>query len=132
MRALIVPTFGDARVVQLPNRPELEHRTIQELIGCGTVEVRQLATDLTMWLDEEAALRPVPPELNRAAMRIGAAFGDPRRFVGTVIYGGGPGRRGDTTSLADTRLSELAEHLDHVGVNVAVEVPAARNGSPQR
>lgn len=124
----MVPTFGDARVVQLPHRPELEQRTIHELIGCRIVEVLQLATDLTMWLDEEATVRPVPAVPNRAAMRIGAAFGDPRRFVGTVVYAGGPSRRGDTTNLSDARLAELAEHLDHVGVTVAVEVPAARTG----
>ena len=85
-RALLLPVSGDARVVRLPGRDELTRLcTIYVLIGCRYAEVVPLAADVTMWLDEEATLRPGPAEPSRPAMLIGAALGHADRYVGTAV-----------------------------------------------
>lgn len=127
MRALVLPMSGDARVVRLPQRPELEQlRVIYDLIGCRYVQILRLTADLTMWSDEEATTRPVPPEPNRPAMLIGVAFGHAERYVGTVVYTG-LDRRGDTTGLSDAQLATLAGLLDRIGVRIADELQTARD-----
>jgi hypothetical protein len=73
VRALLLPVAGDARVVRLPGRDELERlHTIYDLIGCRYAEEVPLAADVTMWLDEEATLRPGPTEPSPPVMLIGA------------------------------------------------------------
>lgn len=95
--ALLLPTTGDARVVHLPRRSELEQlRAIYTLLGCHYVQEVQLAPDVTTWLDEEPMLTPVPPPPNRAAMVLGGAFGRGHLYVGTVVFTGGSNARGDT------------------------------------
>ena len=85
-RALLLPVSGDARVVHLPGRDELARLcTIYDLIGCRYAEVVPLAADVTMWLDEEATVRPGPVEPSRPAMLIGAALGHADRYVGTAV-----------------------------------------------
>ena len=82
-RALLLPVSGDARVVRLPGRDEPARLcTVYDLIGCRYAEVVRLAADVTMWLDEEATLRPDPAEPSRPAMLIGAALGHTDRYVG--------------------------------------------------
>ena len=73
-------------LVRLPRRDELARLcTIYDLIGCRYAEVVPLAADVTMWLDEEATLRPDPAEPSRPAMLIGAALGHTDRYVGTAV-----------------------------------------------
>ena len=70
----------------MPGRDELTRLcTIYDLIGCRYAEVVPLAADVTMWLDEEATLRPDPAEPSRPAMLIGAALGHTDRYVGTAV-----------------------------------------------
>ena len=119
MRALVLPTSGDARVVQLRDGSDNDAlRTMYELIGCRYVDVLQLAGDLIMWLDGEGHRRPVPRERNRPAMLLGAAFDQSQVYVGPVIYTGGADRHGNTKGLSDGRLAELARLPDKARVSV--------------
>ena len=118
-RALLLPVSGDARVVRLPGRDELARLSaIYDLIGCRYAEVVPLAADVTMWLDEEATVRPGPVEPSRPAMLIGAALGHADRYVGTAVFTGGSNQRGDTQGLSDARLTTLTDLLDRAGVRV--------------
>ena len=116
---------GDARVVRLPGRDELTRLcTIYDLIGCRYAEVVPLAADVTMWLDEEATLRPGPAEPSRPAMLIGAALGHADRYVGTAgtaVLTGGSNQRSDTRGLSDARLTTLTDLLDRAGVRVVTD-----------
>ena len=121
-RALLLPVSGDARVVRLPGRDELTRLcTIYDLIGCRYAEVVPLAADITMWLDEQATLRPGPAEPSRPAMLIGAALGHADRYVGTAVLTGGSNQRSDTQGLSDARLTTLTDLLDRAGVRVVTD-----------
>jgi len=84
-------------------------------------EVVPLAADVTMWLDEEATLRPGPAEPSRPAMLIGAALGHADRYVGTAVFTGGSSQRSDTQGLSDARLTTLTDLLDRAGVRVVTD-----------
>jgi hypothetical protein len=116
----LLPVSGDARVVRLPGRDELTRLlcTIYDLIGCRYAEVVPLAADNTMWLDEEATLRPGPAEPSRPAVLIGAALGHTDRYVGTAVFTGGSNQRGGTQGPSDARLTTLTDLLDRAGVRV--------------
>ena len=121
-RALLLPVSGDARVVRLPRRDELTRLcTVYDLIGCRYAEVVPLTADITMWLDEEATLRPGPVEPSRPAMLIGAALGHTDRYVGTAVLTGGSNQRSDTQGLSDARLTTLTDLLDRAGVRVVTD-----------
>ena len=92
---------------------------IYDLIGCRYAEVVPLAADITMWLDEQATLRPGPAEPSRPAMLIGAALGHADRYVGTAVLTGGSNQRSDTQGLSDARLTALTDLLDGAGVRVS-------------
>ncbi|HEY5115209.1 MAG TPA: hypothetical protein VIJ00_06775 [Nakamurella sp.] len=127
-RELLLSVAGDARVVRLPGRDELERlRTIYGLIGCRYAEEVPLAADVTMWLDEEATLGPGPAEPSPPVMLVGAALGHSGRYVGPAVFTGGSDRRGDTRGLSDARLATLSDLLDRFGVRV-VRAPAGADG----
>ena len=109
-------------MVRLPGRDELTRLcTIYDLIGCRYAEVVPLAADVTMWLDEEATVRPGPAEPSRPAMLIGAALGHADRYVGTAVFTGGSNQRSDTPALSDARLTTLTDLLDRAGVRVVTD-----------
>ena len=103
----------------MPRRDELARLwTSVNLIGCRYAEVVPLAANGTMWLDEEATLRPGPAEPIRPAMLIGAALGHADRYVGTAEFTGGSNQRSDARGLSDARLTTLTDLLDRAGVRV--------------
>lgn len=81
---------------------------LYERIDCRTIAVVRLTPKISMWLDEEGAMKPklrVNQLASYIAARLGFAF---ELFVGVVMFTGAVDRRGSMEPLSDEARETIA------------------------
>lgn len=83
-------------------------KMLYERIDCRTIAVVRLTPEISMWVDEEGAMKPrlrVNQLASYIATRLGFAF---ELFVGVVMFTGGTDHHGDVESLSSSARETIA------------------------
>lgn len=107
MKALKIAVNGEMEVVEFTT--ETSYKTISNAVG-GWIEAVALASDITMWCNEEGKL--IPLDVNHHASRLFVhAFGQIDLIAGDVILTGGADDEGNDLGLTEERISEIQDYL---------------------
>ncbi|NLG22213.1 MAG: DUF3846 domain-containing protein [Actinomycetales bacterium] len=114
MSALLIAEDGEIAEVDLSATDTL--RTMYQVIGCSSVDVVRLTTNLDMWIDDEGMItdRPVNVLATLLARHFGRTY---QPYCGPALLGGMTDD-GDTINLTDdqiravlTRLQDIVDRL---------------------
>lgn len=127
VRTLRVTPRGEITDVWLP-AGHAQLAAMYRQMNCETVEPVALASDVTMWCDEDGFLT-ASPMVNLCATGVAARHGlTCQPYVGTVLFTGGGGLDGETLELTPRQALDLRRSCEAT-VRLAVMY---RMGNPDR
>lgn len=111
-----VAVDSQGRIELIPMGPHVELETLQDAVG-GYVEAEELAGDLTMWVDEEAAWKG--QQLNKVTTNVADQFGvNHQSYVGPAVFTGGADAAGNTLALNREQVAAVREIAQYYAIGI--------------
>ncbi|MGV9903385.1 DUF3846 domain-containing protein [Streptomyces sp. NPDC003388] len=104
--ALVLRPDASFEITEWPGNSRANLRTLYTAIGCTRVDVVDLSSKVSMWLDDDGMHTGAP--VNRWATMLYAITAPlHQHYYGTAVFTGGPDTQGDTTGLTLDRCAAL-------------------------
>ncbi|MEU6460109.1 DUF3846 domain-containing protein [Streptomyces sp. NPDC047065] len=122
--ALVVRVDGNFELIDWPTKSGNTLNTLYKAIECERVDVVDVTSRFSMWLDDEGLANGAP--INEYASRLYGLYQPLHQpYWGNVVFTGGPDAEGDTLGLnLDQTLELMTRYLDIlVKITNAVDLP---------